>query len=293
MLNRRTFIKQAGVLTAVAAAGTAFSFRSPYKLGLQLFTIREAMEKDVAGTLKKIAAMGYQETEIYGFQNKKYYGLESKTFKRLLDDCNITSVSGHYNLDKYLLPESSKDDLMRYVDECIEGAHVLKQDYIVWPWLNPSTRTLEHFKKLTGILNTIGEPIRKANLQLGYHNHDFEFVDWGGTTGYDVILAETDPNLVKLELDLYWAVRSSQKPHDLFSRQPGRFPIWHVKDMNKANPDLHEVVGDGSIDFKAIWADAALSGLKHIFVEQGNNYVPDALDCVARSATYVKRNLLN
>jgi sugar phosphate isomerase/epimerase len=137
-------------------------------------------------------------------------------------------------------------------------------------------------------LNRIGEQIKKAGLQLAYHNHDFEFTEQNGQTGYDIILNETDPSLVKLQMDLYWITFATKiKPHEWFTRQPGRFVMWHLKDMDKVTRD-YEVMGEGSIDFTTIMPDAELAGVKHMFVEQGSNFKPDALSCVARSAAYVR-----
>ncbi|SEW50136.1 sugar phosphate isomerase/epimerase family protein [Chitinophaga arvensicola] len=297
MSNRRQFLKQAGIMTAAAWASPAWAATPAfnYKLGLQLYSLNNDMKQDPKGVLKKVASFGYKEVETYGFNhgnNQFYWGMKPADFKSLLDDNGLTSSSGHYDIDKFLINNVSREERIRYVDDCINGALTLQQDYIVWPWLDPQLRNMEKFKLLAATLNEIGEQVKKAKLQLLYHNHNFEFIEMDGKYGYDVILQETDPALVKMELDLYWAIRSGQDPHKLFSRQPGRFVVWHIKDMDKKDPDLHTVVGDGSIDFKKILPEAKLSGLKHIFVEQGNNYVPDALSCVAKSAGYMKREIL-
>lgn len=297
MSNRRHFLKQAGIVTAAAWANPTWAIPPAfnYKLGLQLYSLNNEMKQDAKGVLKQVASFGYREVETYGFNhgnNQFYWGMKPAKFKQLLDDNGLTSSSGHYDIDKFLINNVPKEERIRYVDDCIKGAHILQQDYIVWPWLDPQLRNMEKFKVLAATLNEIGEQVKKANLQLLYHNHNFEFIEMDGKYGYDVILQETDPALVKMELDLYWAIRSGQDPHKLFTRQPGRFVVWHIKDMDKKDPDLHTVVGDGSIDFKKILPEAKLSGLKHIFVEQGNNYVPDALSCVAKSAGYMKKEIL-
>jgi sugar phosphate isomerase/epimerase len=296
--SRRIFLGQAGLFSASAmllpSALTA-SASNKFKLGLQLFTIREAMAKDLRGTFKRIAEMGYQEVETYGFNygnNKYYWGLEPKDASKLLSDCGLTTSSGHYDLDKFFRSDQ-QDELKRYTDQCIAGATALKQSYIVWPILSPQYRTLEEMKRLAATLNTIGEQIKRGGLQLAYHNYGWDFMEQGGVIPYDIILKETDPALVKMELDLYWfSFGTRMKPLDWFKKQPGRFVIWHIKDMNKQNRELHEVVGDGQIDFKPIFKDTQLSGVKHMFVEQGNNYVPDAMSCVQRSADYMKKFLL-
>ncbi len=291
MTTRRTFIKQSALLaTATLYSSTLFAKHS-YKLGLQLYTVNEQMKKDVSGTLKKVASIGYQDVETYGF-NKQYSGFEPKVYKQILDDSGLTTSAGHYDLNKYVI-DKTDDDLKRYVDDCIIGAHILKQDYIVWPWLNPELRSIDSFKLIAQKLSMIGEQIKKAGLQLAYHNHDFEFIDHDGQIGYNIILNETDASLVKLEMDLYWATHSSPiTPNEWFKKQPGRFHILHLKDMDKTNRELHAVVGDGTIDFKSILKDAKLAGVKRVFVEQGNNYVPDVFTNIAKSAAYTKKYLL-
>lgn len=294
MTTRRQFIQQAGALASAAILSPAFLTRhkTKYKVGLQLYTIREAMEADLKGTLKKVASYGYEDLEIYGFSDFKYYGLHPKTFKQILEDNNLSTSSGHYGLNKFMGPGTSDDDMMRYVDECIEGAHILKQEYITWPWLDPDSRTLDKFKIVADKLNRIGERVKKANLAVAYHNHDFEFIEHDGKIGYDIILNETDPALVKMQMDLFWFSHSSKlTTHDYFTKYPGRFVMWHLKDMSKTDRNLHEIMGEGTIDFKAILKDAELAGVNYMFVEQGNNYHPDAMQNVAKSSLYVKNVL--
>jgi sugar phosphate isomerase/epimerase len=292
MTTRRIFLKHASLLATTALVTPSFLRKKKYKLGLQLYSIREAMAQDIKSTLKRVAAFGYEEVEIYGFSDKKYYKLEPSAFKKLLDDNNLTTSSGHYDLTKFMQPGSTDDQMFRYVDECIEGAHTLKQKYIVWPWLDPDSRTIDKFKVVADKLNRIGERLKGANLEVAYHNHDFEFIDQDGQIGYDIILKETDSSLVKLQADLFWLSNASKlKPHDYFVQYPGRFPMWHLKDMSKQDRSLHEIMGEGTIDFKSILKDAELAGAEHMFIEQGNNYHPDAMDNVGKSAQYV-RNVL-
>jgi sugar phosphate isomerase/epimerase len=287
MITRRTFVKQAGAY----AVALVLTKPRQYKLGLQLYTIRAAMGQDVDGTLKRVAGIGYEEVETYGFDPEgiRYYGLDAKAFAHRLKDLNLTSPSGHYDLNQYV--NTSIDQLKGYMDRCIEGARALGQSYITWPLIDRDSRTIDRFKVVAQRLNIAGEQARSAQLQLAYHNHDFEFVDQGGTRGYDIILNETDPALVKLQMDLYWVARASQTPHDLFRRAPGRFVMWHVKDVHPVSGDYTEV-GNGTIDFAKIWPDAELAGLQHFFVEQGGNFTHDPFRSVADSAEYVKRVLL-
>ena len=261
-------------------------------MGLQLFTLRAAMRQDVPGTLKHIAALGYVEVETYGFDDAaiRYYGMDAKAFRALLSDNNLTTSSGHYDLNKFV--SAPIDDLTRYVDRCIEGARALGHEYITWPWLDEQSRTIEKFKVVAERLNVIGAQIRKAGLHVAYHNHDFEFVEQQGQIGYDIITRDTDPDLVKLQMDLYWIARASPlTPHQWFTKYPGRFVMWHVKDMHKVSRDYTEL-GNGTIDFKIIWPDTALAGMKHYFVEQGGNFTHDPFRSVADSAAYVRNVLL-
>jgi|RhiMethySRZTD1v2_1073278.scaffolds.fasta_scaffold113592_2 sugar phosphate isomerase/epimerase len=295
--SRRFFLKHAGSFSALAimapSALTAGA-QEKFKLGLQLYTIRDAMAKDLRAAFKRIVEFGYQEVETYGFNygnNKYYWGLEPKQAERLLAECGLTTSSGHYDLDKFF-GKDQQDELKRYTDECINGATALKQRYIVWPTLAPQYRTIDEFKRLAATLNSIGERIKRGGLQLAYHNFGYDFIDQGGVVPYDIILNETDPALVKMELDLYWfSYGSRSKPLDWFKKQPGRYVMWHIKDMDKRNRELHTTVGDGQIDFKPIFKDYQIAGVKHMFVEQGNNYVPDSMSCVQRSAAYVKKSL--
>ena len=294
-LNRRNFIQKTGVLMSAAMVGLpSFSKAGPaakYKMGLQLFTIRDAMAADAAGSLKKAASVGYQDLETYGLDatQGKYYGYKAKDFKKVIEDLGLTTSSGHYDLFLYL--DKSAADLRRYVDQCIEGAWALGQRYITWPWLQPQHRSIESFKLLTEKLNTVGEQVTEAGLGFAYHNHDFEFINHNGQYGYEIILAETDPALVKLQIDLYWVMHSSPwSPAEIFDKQPGRFVMWHVKDMDKKSRDYTEL-GNGSIDYRPILPHAARSGMEYYFIEQGGNFAQNSMKSIIDSAKFFKENL--
>ena len=293
-INRRDFIVQStSALSAslLALHGLNNLSFAKYKMGLQLFTIRGPLAMDVVGTIKKVAAIGYEDSETYGYDPSQgtYYGMKASAFKQLLADHKMITTSGHYDFTKYF--DKSTDDMMRFVDQCIEGAHALGQKYITWPWLDPAFRTLENFKLLAGKLNTIGERINKTGLGFAYHNHDFEFVDYNGENGYNIIMRETDPTLVKLQMDLYWIMHSSKLgPSDLFKKQPGRFVMWHIKDMDKVSRDYSEL-GNGSIDFTVILPEASRAGLQYYYIEQGGNFAKDPMQSITDSAAYFKKNL--
>jgi sugar phosphate isomerase/epimerase len=211
------------------------------------------------------------------------------SFKQLLTDNGMIATSGHYDFTKYF--DKSQDDLMRYVDQCIEGAHELDQRYITWPWLDPTFRTLENFHVLAAKLNAIGERIKKAGLGFAYHNHDFEFTDYNGDNGYSIIMRETDSAWVKLQMDLYWVMHSSKlSPAELFKIQPGRFVMWHIKDMDKVTRDYSEL-GNGSIDFTVILPEASRAGLQYYYIEQGGNFANSPMQSIEVSANYFRKNL--
>jgi sugar phosphate isomerase/epimerase len=291
MITRRTFIQRTAAVPAGAAISPMFQRRQPYKMGLQLYTVRAPMARDAEATLKSIAAMGYEEVETYGFDpaTTGYYGMPAKAFRERLAAHKLTSPSGHYDLNRHVSTDVA--ELTRYMDQCIRGAQALGQSYITWPLIDPPDRTTDKFKIVADRLNLIGRQAQKAGLQVAYHNHDFEFVERDGQLGYDIILKNTDPALVKMQMDLYWIARGSKATaNEWFKRQPGRFVMWHVKDMDRTSRDYTEL-GNGTIDFTKIWPDAKLAGLKHFFVEQGGNFTQDPMRSVAVSAEYVKKVL--
>ncbi len=293
-MQRRSFIQK----SAIASVAMVLPFHnctmqntSKFKMGLQLFTIRDAMEKDPLGTLKVVASLGYEDTETYGFDTNKgtYYGYKAEDFKKILDDLNLTATSGHYNFSDYF--EASQDDLKRFVDLCIMGAKALNKRYITWPWLAPKYRTIEQFKRLADKLNIIGEQVTNAGLGFAYHNHDFEFIEEQGETGYQIILDRTDAALVKLQLDLYWVMHSSKlSPAELIALQPGRYVMWHIKDMDKRTRDYTEL-GNGSIDYTQILPQAEKAGLEFYYLEQGGNFATNSMQSITDSATYFKKHL--
>ena len=249
------------------------------------------MERDALGSLKTAAALGYQDLETYGYDGEKgtYYGYKASDFKQLLDDLQLTASSGHYGFSPYLV--KPLDELERFVDQCIEGAHALDKRYITWPWLDPAFRNMEKFKLLAERLNFIGAQVNSAGLGFAYHNHDFEFVDHDGENGYELIVKETDPALVKLQMDLYWVMHSSKlSPSELIAQQPGRVVMWHIKDMDKVTRDYTEL-GNGSIDYTKILPEAANAGLEFYYLEQGGNFAQDSMQSITDSAAYFKKHL--
>jgi len=293
-LQRRNFIKKSALLTGAAllpAYGFSAPTKSKYKMGLQLFTIRDAMAKDPVATLKQVKKLGYEDLEIYGYDAKQgtYYGFKAADFKRLLDDLELTVTSGHYDFSTYF--ERPMDEMLQYLDQCLSGSLALKKSYITWPWLAPEYRTLDNFKKLAEKLNVMAVQVNKAGLGFAYHNHDFEFTKHNGQTGYDIILKQTDPDLVKLQMDMYWVEHSSKmSPAQLIVNNPGRYVMWHIKDMDKVTRDYTEL-GNGSIDYIEMLSTITTDALEYYYLEQGGNFAQNSMQSIADSADYFKKYL--
>lgn len=319
MHTRREFLQWSSLAAAALLTRSMSSCTgaAPSSIGLQLYTLRDELPKDVKGTIAKIAQIGYDNVEtFYGYSGpsdpKQFWGLSPADFKKLLSDHNLRSYSGHYQLNDYLTPGNGNADALHAQ---LALAKELGQDYLVVP-VPPFTLidklTSADYQFMAAQLNKAGEICKKEGVRLGYHNHFWEFkTQPDGKKGYDILLTETQPDLVCFELDLFWIKKAGYEPLDYFNKFPGRFPMWHVKDMDKASsapippavlnqsPAMEAAqsvkfaeVGSGSIDFKSIFAAASKAGLKHAFVEQDGIYMADKFASIRQSYTYIKANLL-
>ena len=262
--NRRQFLHQATRgLSGLAALGTLPLRASPLGLpiGLELYTVRNELEKDFAGTIEKVAAIGYKEVELYAFLKKP-----AAEIRRTLADNGLVCPVAHYDLT--LEPRLAQE---------IDYAHQLALKYMVVAWLTPEERkSLDQYKRYAEFFNRAGAETKKAGIQFGYHNHNFEFKTFDGKVAFDELLRLTDPQLVKIELDCFWMTWAGRNPVDYMKRDPGRYPILHIKDRKPGfgtstdvddKPGPFTEVGHGIIDWKPIFA-AASAGVKHYFVEQ-------------------------
>lgn len=305
--NRRKFIQSAGALAlgTMALSGKAATLlnnvKGEHAIGLQLFTFFGVIDEDVKGTLTKIAALGYKELESAFSKKGGFYGMSPKEFKAMVNDLGMAWTSHHVLGAPFKLPPGAKmpvgadgkplvippmknlrEDMQQLVDDAAEGG--IK--YLVCA--NSPTSTLDEIKSTIKVLNKTGEAAKKVGIQFAYHNHDMEFHQVDGKVPYDLLLSETDAKNVKMELDLAWAIKGGKNPVEMFKQHPGRFPLWHVKDLD-AKRETILPVGSGTIDFKPIFAAASSAGMKHFFVE--HDMPKDPLASITNSISYLKNTL--
>jgi sugar phosphate isomerase/epimerase len=298
MHSRRSFLKttavySAGILAAPSISNV-FTAGKP-TIGLQLYTVRDQMAKDPKGTLAKVAEIGFNSLEGATYTGTEtFYGMDPRTFAGVLKSNNQVMRSCHYRLgeDGSGLADPNKGTVLHDWDKAVADAHALGIQYMVCAWLSPKERLgLDHYKKMAEEFNVAGEKCKKAGIQFCYHNHDFEFDKQDNKYPYDVLLDNTDHNLVKMEMDLYWVTKAGQDPIKLFNQHPGRFPLWHLKDMDSTPAHAFTEVGNGTIDFKKIFASKEKAGMKYFFVEQ-DKCPGSPFDSITKSITYIKKNLV-
>jgi len=215
--------------------------------------------------------------------------LDAKDFSTLLKDNGLSTASGHFDMNEYFV-HGKTDDLETY----IEAANITGMSYIIVPSINGEVlKSADQFKEVADKMNKAAEICKKSGLKLGYHNHNFEWKPVDGTTFYDVLLKNTDPALVHMEMDIFWVVRSGKDPVKLFEEHPGRYALCHIKDRDKTNTNINTEIGKGSIDFKAILTERniKLAGLKHFIVEQENYINIDPAVSIKESCDYCKNVL--
>jgi sugar phosphate isomerase/epimerase len=288
-MNRRKFIKQSAMATGATLAFSSFTFKKQTEIGLQLYTLRDVINKDVKGTLEKVAALGYQKVEAYGYNDGKLFGMAVKDFAALTKSLKLKVTSGHYLLGKSDSTKAMKGTLLNEWERAVADAKEVGQEYMILAYLTADERkSLDDYKRICETVNKAAEVCKKNGIRMGYHNHDFEFEKFEGQVAYDVMLKELDAKTVSMEMDLYWMHVANQNPIDYFSKHPGRFHQWHVKDMDKIDPKKQVDVGTGKIDFPSIFAKAKLSGLKNFYVEQ-EAYPISPMDSVEKSIANVKK----
>lgn len=266
-MSRREFVRHVGMGVAAAAVPGALwardapsgSIVAAQPIGLQLYTVRDLMDRDVAWALREVAAVGYKEVEFAGLFDKS-----PKEVAKYLEQAGLVAPSTHIALERLT------SDLQGVVNE----ARILGHQTIVCPSIDAGRRRdSAGWRRVAADLNRIGESLQRVGLTFAYHNHDFEFQPLpDGETGYDILLGECDPKLVKMEMDLFWITKGGRDPLTYFAKWPGRFPLVHVKDM--AGNGTMTNVGKGHIDWGRIFAKRREAGIEHFFVEHDNPTSP-------------------
>src|SRR3984893_14360077 len=270
-MNRRTFIGSSVATTLLAsrpmfatgANGAAEASHKLDRIGVQLYTVRDMIKTDFEGTLAKVAAIGYSEVEFAG-----YFDHQPKDIRATLDRVHLTAPSEHVSFEV----------VQNKWPETLDAAQVVGHSFVVCPSIDEADRNkTAGYKRAAEIFNRAGEASKKAGIQFAYHNHSWEFeplTDGGGKFGYDILLSETDPKLVKMEMDLCWITIAGLDPLTYFNRYPGRFPLVHVKDWTTgadgkmSEKDGHMAnVGSGTIDWNRWFAEAKKAGMENCFVE--------------------------
>ena len=251
-MQRRDFLALSGATMAVTGMGLPrFSVGGISRIGIQLYSVRDLFGADPERTLAALAAIGYQEVETAG-----YAKATPAEMKAMLGRTGLVAPSAHVDLDA----------LTTNLAATLDATHTVGHQYLMLAWIGAEQRkSLDTYRKVADVLNRAASEAKAAGIQIGYHNHDFEFAPLEGKTGYEALLESADHSLVKFELDLYWATKAGADPLKLFAAWPERFPAVHVKDMGP-NQSMVDV-GDGTIDFARIFTHARQAGIRHYFVE--------------------------
>ncbi len=294
MFNRRSFLVSLGAGVTAGSLVSSMAFANHHikiPLGIQLWTVKGDAEKDLDGTLRKLYALGFREIEFAG-----YYGKTPADLGKLMKGIGFSLVSTH----------AGADDIASSGDKIIADAKALGLKYIICssPMSSAAKAKLEWAKKMdaldegdwklnAALFNKFGKQVKDAGMVFGYHNHHVEFKKFGGKSGFDTLFAETDPNLVTIELDVGWAVAASEDPVAILNKYKGRVVALHVKDIGKLDADPHKAtttaIGEGTIDWKKVIGTAHANGVKHYFYEQEEPFSRPILESAKMSADYLSK----
>ena len=282
MTNRRDFLKTTAVVAAATMIYPMASCSPKEKIiGLQLYTVRDKIQQDLKSTLEKVAKIGYNSCEAAGYNvtDGTFYNMAPKAFVDLLNSLGMPLHSSHtvFELDA--------------AEKVIGDAAASGAKYIIYPYLPDQFRTnLDGWKATAEKFNKIGEIAKTNGIKFGYHNHAFEFEKMEDQIPYDLLLTETDPSLVTFEMDTYWVTRGGHNPVDYIKKYPGRFELWHIKDMVKTEDMFFAPVGSGRMDFASIFAEKETSGMKYFFVEQDSFKDLDPMESIEMSYKYLNES---
>jgi sugar phosphate isomerase/epimerase len=295
VLSKYSFGSTPSGRTSDSSAATGVDPKT-FGIGIQLYTIRDEMAKDVPGSLKKVSDFGYKYLELAGYKDGKFYGYEPSEFKKLVEGLGMSILSSHTQVEAAGI---TLDNAKKMADDHAK----LGAKYCIQPWVVLEARKpLSNWQKMAADWNQVGKIMKASGIQFGYHNHNFEFATIEGKQPYyDILLAELDKDLVTMEMDLFWVTKAGVDPVEIFKKYPGRFQLFHMKDMfTKEAPFFapegvkdFAPVGAGVIDFKRILANRELAGNKYLLVEEDNRGGnPTPMEDIHTSITNLTTKLL-
>ena len=282
-MKRNEFLKLSGLALAglASASGLPGCTASDDKLkefGIQLWSVRDDLAKDPKSVLKQLSSYGYKQIESFEGEKGMFWGMSNTEFKSYMDELGMKIVSSHCDINKDFEKKAA-------------DAASIGMKYLICPWKGPQ-ENLDAFKNFAEEFNQKGEICKKNGIRFAYHNHDYSFITMNGEMGQDVMMKNTDPNLVDFELDMYWVVAGGQDIETWLKKYPKRFRLGHVKDRKKDTPltekDASVVVGTGSIDYAKILKTAKKEGMEYFIVEQERWDGTTPLQAAAADATYMK-----
>jgi sugar phosphate isomerase/epimerase len=283
-MSRRDFLFRVTATLGVAAANGGCSSAAPFgrrgiasiqspSIGVQLYSVRGLMQQDAARTIAAVAAAGFEEVEFAGF-----YGRTAAEMRALIDRNALRSPAGHVSID----------DLRANLPSLLADARTMGWLWLIVPWIDQRERTMEGYHSLARDLNHAGSIAGQSGIRVAYHAEDYDFRPLqGGLVPYDLLLRETDPARVDMELDLYWVAKGGGNALNYLERFPGRFPLLHIKDITADGRMAN--AGQGVIDFPTILSAARRSGTTHFIIE--NDEPVDPLTDIASGLAYLKRIL--
>lgn len=244
-------------------------------ISVQLYTLRNLTSSDFSGTMKKVAGIGYKNVELAGWGNLT----SADEVRKALDAASLKASGAHVGIDQF------RKDFSKVLND----AKTIGYDNLIVPWIGPEYYSAAGYKKLAAELNEFGPQVKSAGLELYYHNHSFEFTQYDGKSGFDILWDSTDPSLVKAELDVYWIQHGQVDPVAYIQKLGKRVGLVHLKDMDKTDPNKFTQVGKGVLNFPAIVAAAVEAGAKFGVVEQDNCYDVPPLESITISYGNLRR----
>ena len=276
-MNRRNFVKTVSASAAAAMffPHELFAAGKKKKIGIQLYSLRDQIGEDFLGTLGKISKAGYKLVEAAGYNEGKFYSYAPAEYKKIVKDLGMLPMSTHNGIS------------LESAGKVIEDCAVAGMEYLVLPSIPAEKRkTIDDYKAIADDFNKIGEQCKASGLKFGYHNHAFEFEQMDGQTPYDVLLTRTDPKLVFFQIDFYWVAYGGRDAMEYFEKYPGRFALWHMKDMLDISSKKNVEVGSGFINFEEAFKIAKKTGMEYVFVEQ-EAYDMDPFVSIKKSFDYL------